>query len=95
MPRDVAPRTLPADPTEDMHAATKQYVDNQIGGGAWPVEIDADGYATILYVVGTMKIGVWYGAGAGGQRRRLGGHCDDRRWGDLLCRVAVDVVLGA
>jgi hypothetical protein len=65
MPRDVAPRTLPADPTEDLHAATKQYVDNQIGGGAWPVEIAADGYATILYVVGTMKIGVWYGVVTG------------------------------
>jgi hypothetical protein len=61
MARDVAPRTLPADPTEDLHAATKQYVDDQIGGGAWPVQIDAGGYATILYVVGSLKIGVWYG----------------------------------
>jgi hypothetical protein len=30
MPRDVAPRTLPADPTEDMHAVTKQYCDNNV-----------------------------------------------------------------
>ena len=32
MPRDVAPRTLPADPTEAMHAVTKQYCDANGGG---------------------------------------------------------------
>jgi hypothetical protein len=101
MPRDVAPRTLPADPTEDLHAATKQYAEKakvssndttagylngklvagdnitltEVGDGgnetleiaaadpsvAFPVTIAADGYATILYVVGAAKHAVWYG----------------------------------
>jgi len=32
MPRDVALRTLPADPTADMHAVTKQYCDGNTSG---------------------------------------------------------------
>ena len=35
MPRDVAPRTLPADPTEAMHAVTKQYCDRHSAGILW------------------------------------------------------------
>lgn len=31
--KSLVPITLPADPTDDMHAATKQYVDDNAGGG--------------------------------------------------------------